>query len=259
MRIRPFALAFALILLSTSTSCGAPQKEDAAAKFFEAFDRGDTETMSKMADHYPELITQPNAKYLTNQTPLLVASASGHIGLTKFLVEKGADVNAKSGNNNETPLQACFRDKSNPEVVKFLVEKGADIQVKDGAERTLLIEAADEPSRDLVQFFLEKGLDVNVVPTAGLKFTALHYAAIRNEPEIVSLLLEKGADPTLLNADGETPLQMIESLAKPQPKAEDAESLADAASIIQKNVIVGDANLDRSAVLELLRKHPTKK
>ena len=47
--------------------------------------------------------------------------------------------------------------------------------------------------------------------------TALHKAALRGFPEVVSTLLANGADPTIVNDDGDTPLIIALSRAEGEP------------------------------------------
>ena len=62
-------------------------------------------------------------------TPLMVAAYNGNADLAKFLVDKGADVNAKT-KRGSTPLMAAVQS-GNKEMVKFLLEKGADANAKE--------------------------------------------------------------------------------------------------------------------------------
>jgi ankyrin repeat protein len=56
-------------------------------------------------------------------TPLLFAAESGNLELAKLLVERGADVNAKS-DDGLTVLSYAY-NSNNKELVKFLKEHGA--------------------------------------------------------------------------------------------------------------------------------------
>jgi ankyrin repeat protein len=60
-------------------------------------------------------------------TPLHEASASGHVGCTRILVEKGADVNAHD-NDGVSPLhEACANGK--PQCLKVLLEFNANVNI----------------------------------------------------------------------------------------------------------------------------------
>jgi ankyrin repeat protein len=59
-------------------------------------------------------------------TALMLASQNGHNGIVNALLDKGADVNAKTNkaNNDETALSLA-RFKGHDDIVKLLLEKGA--------------------------------------------------------------------------------------------------------------------------------------
>ena len=69
------------------------------------------------------------------------ACQNGDMEKIKFLIEKGADIEAKNNYGN-TPLILTSR-YGHIEVVKFLIEKGADIEAKDNYGETSLIVLLD--------------------------------------------------------------------------------------------------------------------
>jgi Ankyrin repeats (many copies) len=65
-----------------------------------------------------------------DQTPLAYACVLGCGDVVRFLIEKGADVNVRMGEDGETALfQAVLENKF--EIVKLLVEYGAKIKIQD--------------------------------------------------------------------------------------------------------------------------------
>jgi uncharacterized protein len=74
-------------------------------------------------------------------TALMHASALGHIDIVKFLIEKGADINAK---NSWAGWNALIYSSMNgkTETVKYLIEKGADVNTKDNEGKTALMYAS---------------------------------------------------------------------------------------------------------------------
>nr|WP_294937766.1 ankyrin repeat domain-containing protein [uncultured Flavobacterium sp.] len=61
-------------------------------------------------------------------TPLFVAISKGDLATVKKFVEYGVDVN--EAKNGMTPLMYAAR-YNNPEIAKFLIEKGANIDAKN--------------------------------------------------------------------------------------------------------------------------------
>ena len=69
-------------------------------------------------------------------TPLHIAAENGHTGMSKLLIEKGADVNGKN-KHGKTPLHYAAGN-GNAAVAELLIEKGADVNAKDKDGKTPL-------------------------------------------------------------------------------------------------------------------------
>jgi len=70
-----------------------------------------------------------------------------------------------------------------------------------------LLDAAEEGNIDTVRQLLEKGVNLNTRGEGGV--TPLQNAAGSGEPELVSLLLEAGADPSHVDEEGMTALMRV--------------------------------------------------
>ena len=88
-------------------------------------------------------------------------------------------------------------------VLQFLLEEGAEVEAKDVNGRTALMYASSGPFEEAVAFLLEHGAEVDVQGTLE-GFTALMTAASEGLVEVVRLLLAHGADPSLVDKDGDT-------------------------------------------------------
>jgi ankyrin repeat protein len=75
--------------------------------------------------------------FYAGATLLHTAAADCNVAVVKYLVSKGADVNAPD-NWGWTPLHRAARDNSNVEVLKYLVSQGADANVKNKGGATPL-------------------------------------------------------------------------------------------------------------------------
>ncbi len=138
-----------------------------------------------------------------------------------FLVESGADVNAKNAIGT-TPIDAAGADNSfvSGEKLDQLNENRAFLKEylranggKSGQARISLLDAIDQDDPEAVREHLESGTDPDesFVP-AGIPFagaSALHIAILKNNREIVSILLESGADIDIRARDdfGGSPLE----------------------------------------------------
>jgi ankyrin repeat protein len=102
-------------------------------------------------------------------TPLMTASMAGQFEIVKYLVEeKKALVNPKDTNNNYTPLMlvACG-GYSHPEIAKYLVEHGADVNAKDVNGTTVLMLAAGRGYLEIMQYLIDKGAVIDAVDNSG--------------------------------------------------------------------------------------------
>jgi len=120
-----------------------------------------------------------------------------------LLLEKGADIENKNENGDNTLHLACCYD--NLDVVKFLLEKGANIEAKNNKYGTPLHLACGNDNLEVVKFLLEKG--ANIESKDKYDYTPLHYASMCNF-EVVKLLVEKGANIVSKNNKDEIPLHL---------------------------------------------------
>jgi ankyrin repeat protein len=145
------------------------------------------------------------------QTPLMAASHNGHTDVVKFLLEKGADVNAKN-KYGDTALRNAVLLFNRAEVLKSV--NNSDKDATFIAKRMAMQDASEKVHAEIVKLLLDKGADVNTKTDNGT--TALIEAASRGMTEAVRLLLDRGADANVMATDGDTALR----LAKVQGYAE---------------------------------------
>ena len=94
-----------------------------------------------------------NAKEQYGQTPLHYASYYNHIETTELLIERGADVEAKD-EWEMTPLHwaSC---KNRIETAKLLIEKGADLEAKCNKGKTPFDWACSDEMEELLQKYMK--------------------------------------------------------------------------------------------------------
>ncbi len=102
----------------------------------------------------------------------------------------------------EDPLHALWSGDAH--AIDKLLHSKVDLNKADPQGRTLLIETVLEKRADLVKILLEHGADPKLFDREHA--TALHFAAAAHQPEIVQLLLDKGAVVDAKDHAGNTPL-----------------------------------------------------
>jgi ankyrin repeat protein len=123
----------------------------------------------------------------------LQAAATKNVEIVRYLVENGADVNAQGGYYGN-PLQAAAT--TNVKIVRYLVENGADVNAQGGKYGNPL-QATATTNVKIVRHLAENGADVNA--QAGFFGNPLQAASCWGHDIIVRFLVENGAD---LNAQG---------------------------------------------------------
>ncbi|BCS83632.1 ankyrin containing protein [Cotonvirus japonicus] len=105
----------------------------------------------------------------------------GHLEVVRFLVEKGADIQA----DDNLAVRWASR-KGHLEVVRFLVKNGANIQADDN----LAIKWASLYGHlEVVRFLVEKGANIQADDNLAIK-----WASFNGHLEVVKFLVEHGAD-----------------------------------------------------------------
>jgi len=141
---------------------------------------------------------------------LYKAAKRGRLEKVKKLVKKGANVNY-TNSKKRTPLYGASY-KGNADIVAYLLRLKdkdgkllVDVNMVDEDQETPLHVAADEGYYQVVQLLVKEGkINVNRRDVDG--DTALHEAADEGHLAIVKFLVENGADPSIKNKKGRTPL-----------------------------------------------------
>jgi ankyrin repeat protein len=139
----------------------------------------------------------------TDGTPALHwAVQLGDVALTELLLAAGADATLAS-RYDVTPL-ALAAAGANPTQVARLVDAGADPNARDQAGDTMLMSAARAGSAETVGLLLDLGAVVDATEDT-YDQTALAIAVQANHPDVVALLLARGASAHATTRVGRTP------------------------------------------------------
>ncbi|XP_008273857.1 ankyrin repeat and SOCS box protein 9 isoform X2 [Stegastes partitus] len=176
-----------------------------------------------------------NLSTLDKVSPLHGACMQGHTACAKLLMENGANVNSSTVDGQTTLTEACARGhvtcvslllqhgaaslgtsqssspihraaaKGHPECIEPLVQYGADVDQHIDNLGSPLHVACTNQHLSTVKKLLLLGASVNSKASGD---SPLHIAARLSSPELVSVLLDHGADRFLTNSEGKRPMDL---------------------------------------------------
>jgi quinoprotein dehydrogenase-associated probable ABC transporter substrate-binding protein len=176
-------------------------------------------------------------------TPLMHAAAQDNVPAIQLLAFSKANANAATP-EGYTALAYALAD-GRFAAAKALVDAGASVMQAAGPQRLtpLMIVASQRPIEqramalvegigplDLAQLFVARGADINAASTTGV--TALMVAAVHNNPAMIGVLAQLGANLSAKEAGGRTArdlaeanenaaaLNILEVIATTAPKSE---------------------------------------
>ena len=224
-------ICFMLLVVGTMNALveGIQEKQKIKEALFTAAENGDFATLKNLLTKYPDmknidrnsgftLLHMANnsremveylikigldieAKSSALWTPLHNQAYKGNLDGVELLLEHGADIEAKTS-FGMTPLLSSLRwDRIN--VTKFLIEKGAYVNPTTELGRTPLIVSAVEGNSELARLLLDNHADMSLKDN-NYQRTALHFAALYGQLDIVEALLKKGADVNEMDTAGRT-------------------------------------------------------
>ena len=167
----------------------------------------------------------PDARSEPGVTPLMEAARTGNVAAVRALLARGANANAAERERGQTALMWAV-SRQHSDVVRVLLEHGADVQARtrvrpltvmldQGPRRTVktsmqdarqiqaggstpLLFAAQTGDRTSAALLIKAG--ANVDDTAADGKSALVLAAFAGHTDVVTTLLDAGADPNAAGA-----------------------------------------------------------
>jgi len=134
------------------------------------------------------------------KTFLILAAMYGNVATVKYLIEKGADVNAKDDSDATALMYAAWSytigntaneiDRRQSIIAQELIKAKADVNAQDNKGKTALMFAAREGHTFIAQELINAKANINAQDKEGK--TALYYAADKQHLKTTALLLVYG-------------------------------------------------------------------
>jgi ankyrin repeat protein len=195
---------------------------------------GDVDIIRLLAEHG----ASPNRYNNVKQLPLHLAAMYGYEKVLNFLLAIGSPVNGDEFSTSPLHLAAAWGWSA---VAKRLARAGANIDSRDSKRRTPLYLAAYNGSKNMVELLYSYGASATVSDADGM--TPLHAAALQGWEPVVSLLLSERADVNAIESKrGQTPLHCA-AISK-NPSDEIVSLLLDAGADMEKPDKDGKTPLD---------------
>ncbi|MDD5063894.1 MAG: ankyrin repeat domain-containing protein [Phycisphaerae bacterium] len=153
-------------------------KEDKFPLHMAASD-GDIEKVKKLIAEGYNVNIQDDA----NWTPLHRAAYFGHKETAKFLIDKGADVNVRT-NIGVLPIMMAIMHNHNDT---------AEMLIANGVEKTIYVAAA-QGDVEGVKVLLKKDTNLVNATASNDGWSAMHWAAYMDHPDVIKVLIENGAN-----------------------------------------------------------------
>lgn len=124
---------------------------------------------------------------------LSLAAIRGDSEAVEALLAAGADPN-QADMNGMNALSAAVRSCRAPvDLIRRLIDSGADLENRSGGELTPLLAAVQQERTQVALMLIAAGADINAVSIFGEG--ALNHAIYTRSPDVITALVERGADP----------------------------------------------------------------
>lgn len=192
---------FSVLLTSLITAAGVAKADNL---IFKAIAEGNQTALKASL----ETTTDIEGRNSQGDTPLLAAARSGNLVLMALLLRHGADINALDSTRRDILNIAI--SQGNSDMVRWALDNNIDpTMVTSVYSGSALIYACHQGQVEIVAMLIDAGAPLDRVNNLG--WTALLETTILGDgsaayQKIASLLVRAGADKTIADRDGKTPL-----------------------------------------------------
>ncbi|MCU0332049.1 MAG: ankyrin repeat domain-containing protein [Ignavibacteriaceae bacterium] len=155
-----------------------------------------------------------NTQHPTSGTTVLMIASSDYYydDMVDYLIRKGAKLDLQDSEGKTALLWAASNSLPN---AKILVANGANVNINANDGMTPFLQAtlgvsSGKVSIELCDLLRKNGAKINASLTkkSVMGWTALHYAAINGDAELVKYLIKYGANVNKSTGEGSTPLYL---------------------------------------------------
>lgn len=148
-----------------------------------------------------------DAQDAQGRSALLRAVAGDHVSVAKILLEAGASPNTQAANRDTPWLLAGALGRA--EIIAAMLPRKPDLSIRNRYGGNALIPACERAHVEAVKLLLTSGIDLDHINDLGwtclLEIVILGDGGPRHQ-QVARLVLDAGADPSLADKDGVTPL-----------------------------------------------------
>ncbi len=129
--------------------------------------------------------------------------------LCKLLIEEGADCNKIASNGLSVLMNAISQKLTDISI--FLIDNGANVAYSHNKMGAAIHFSSAEDNSELLGKILDSGIDPNLKKKSD-GYTPLHFAVANNSKKNVELLMSRGADSTIKNNFGQSPIDFARDM-----------------------------------------------
>ena len=188
-------------LLVTSKSIDIDREGNGIPPLFYAARYGNLKAMQNLVEAGANINKKVGEESLT---ALMVASERGHVELVRYLLNSGASIDARDSTIRGATSLHIASESGHAEVVRVLIEAGASLNMTLDNRSTALYLACRNGEIGVVDVLLRARADINLSNDSGC--SSLLAASEKGHLQIVRALILAGADVDKENTDGTTPL-----------------------------------------------------